>query len=70
MRVVRADFVAGALDVAQDALGAVEQLVAGLGQPDAAVGAGEQGGAELVFQPLHVAGQAPAGRLRDAPRRG
>ena len=57
MRLVGADFVAGALDIAQDALGAVEQFLAGLGQPDAAIGAGEQGSVELVLEPLHLPGQ-------------
>ena len=70
MRLVRADLVAGALDVAQDALRAVEQLLAGLGQPHAAIGAGEQGRVELVLEPLDMPGQAPAGRSADGPRRG
>ena len=66
MRLVRPDLVAGALDVAQDALGAVEQLLPGLGQPHAAVGAGEQGGVELVLEPLDVPGQC---RLRNLQMR-
>jgi hypothetical protein len=62
MRLVRPDLVTGALDVAQDALGAVEEFLPGLGQPHAAIGAGEQGGVELVLKALHMPGQS---RLRD-----
>ena len=61
-----ADFVAGALDVAQDAGGAVEQALAGLGQAHAAVDAGEQGGTEFFLEPLHLACQR---RLGDAQMR-
>ena len=61
-----ADFVAGALDVAQDAGGAVEQALAGLGQADAAIDAGEQRGAKFFLQPLHLPRQR---RLRDAQMR-
>ena len=61
MRVLGADLVAGALDVAQDAGGAVEQLLPGLGQPHAAIGAGEQRDVELLLEPLDVAGQRRLG---------
>ena len=66
MGVLGADFVAGALDVAQDAGGAFQQLLAGLGQPDAAIGAGEQRHAELLLEPLHMPGQR---RLREVQMR-
>jgi hypothetical protein len=41
MRGVSADLVAGAFDIAQDALGAFEQSQPGLGQPHAAIDTGE-----------------------------
>src|SRR5204862_1596942 len=66
MRFLRPDLVAGALDVAQDAHRAFEQLLAGLGQPDPAIGSGEQRHPELLFEPLHMAGQR---RLRQAQMR-
>ena len=40
--------VAGALDIAQDAQRAFQQLLAGLGQADAAIGAGEQRDPKLL----------------------
>ena len=64
MRLVGADLVAGPLDVAQDALRAFEQFVAGLGQPHAAVCADEQRRVELVLEPLHVPGQRGLGDLQ------
>ena len=67
MRVLRADFVAGALDVAQDARRAVEQLLPRLGQPHAAIGAGEQHDVELFLEPLDVPRQR---RLGDMQMRG
>ena len=59
-----ADLVAGALDVAQDAGGAVEQALAGLGQAHAAVDAGEQGGTEFFLEPLHLACQRRLGHAQ------
>ena len=61
-----ADFVSGALDIAQDAGRAVEQSLAGFGEADAAIDAGEQRGAEFFLQPLHLPRQR---RLRDAQMR-
>src|SRR5262245_26711169 len=66
MGVLRPDLVAGALDVAQAAGRAIEQLLPRLGQSNAGVGAGEQRDIELVLEPLDVAGQR---RLRDVKMR-
>ena len=62
MRLVRPDLVTRPLDIAQDALRALEQFLPTLGQPHAAVGAGEQGDVELVLEPLDMSGQS---RLSD-----
>jgi hypothetical protein len=62
MRGVRADLIAGPFDIAQDALGAFEQSLTGLGQPHAAIGPREKRRVELVLEPLHVPSQ---GRLRN-----
>ena len=64
MRVLGADLVAGALDVAQDTGRAVEQLLPGLGQPHAAIGAGEQRDGELVLEALDMAGQRRLGDVK------
>src|ERR1700737_2470240 len=53
MRLLGSDFVAGSLDVAKDALRALEQFLAAFGQPHAAVGAGEYGDVERLREPLH-----------------
>ena len=66
MRVVGTDFVAGALNVAQDAIGALAQFLAGLGEADATVDAGEQRDAEFVVQPLYLTRQS---RLCDTQMR-
>src|SRR5438128_2273498 len=58
MCLVSADLVAGPLDVAQNALGAFEQLLTAFGQPNAAIGAREQSDVELLFQPLDVPGES------------
>ena len=64
MGVLRPDLVAGALDVAQDADRAFEQFLARLGQPHAAIGAGEQRHPELFLEPLHVPGQRRLGEMQ------
>ena len=66
MRVLGADFVAGAFQVAQDPRGAFEQFLARFGQPHAAIGAGEQPDVQLFLEPLHMPGQR---RLRDMQMR-
>src|SRR5271166_2405368 len=65
MRLVSSDLVAGPLDIAQDALRALEQPLTAFGQPHAAVGAGEQGDVELVLEPLDMPGES---RLGDADK--
>ena len=64
MRLVRPDLVTRALDVAQDALRALEQLLPALGQPHAAVGAREQRDVELVLEPLDMPGQSRLGDVK------
>src|ERR1700680_1501053 len=61
MGVLGADLVAGALDFAQDALGVFQQLLSRLGQPHAAIGAGEQRHPELFLQALDLPGQRRLG---------
>ncbi len=64
MGLVRADLVTGALDVAKDALRALEQFLAPFGQPHAAVGAGEQGDVELLLEPLDVPRESRLGNMQ------
>ena len=61
---VSADLVAGPFDIAQDALGAFEQSLPGLGQAYAAIGAGEQWRVELVLEPLHMTRERGLGDLQ------
>ena len=70
MGVLCPDLVAGALDVAQDACRAFEQLLAGLGQPHAAVGPGEERHPELLFEALNMAGQRRLGEPQMGRRAG
>ena len=56
----------GRVDIAQDAGRAVEKFLPGLGEADAAIGAGEQRDVEFLFEALHMAGQR---RLRDMQMR-
>ena len=67
---MRSDLVAGALEIAQNALRAVEQFLPGLGQPHATVGAGEQRRVEFVFEPLDMPGQRRSAICRCAAARG
>src|SRR4051794_1187741 len=64
MRVLGADLVAGALDVPEDADGPVEEFLACLGQFDAAIGAGEQGDIQFVFEALDVPRQGWLGDVQ------
>jgi hypothetical protein len=64
MRLVRADFVTRPLDVAKDALRALEQFLASFGQPHAAIGAGEQGDVELLLEPLDVPRESRLGNMQ------
>ena len=57
MGLVSPDFVTRPLDVAQDALRALEQLLPAFGQPHTAIGAREQRDVELVLEPLDMPGQ-------------
>jgi hypothetical protein len=57
MRRVSPDLVTRPLDVAQDALRALEQPLPAFGQPHPAVGAREQGDVELVLEPLDMPGE-------------
>jgi hypothetical protein len=61
MRLVGPDFVAGPLQVAQDALRALEQLLPAFSEPHAAVSASEQSDLKLVFEPLDMPGQRRLG---------
>src|SRR5437870_4214582 len=70
MGVLGTDLVAGALDVAQDALGIFQQLLPRLGQPHAAIGAGEQRHSELLFQALDMPGQRRLGEPEMSRRAG
>ena len=64
MGLVRADLIAGALDVAKNALRALEQFLTPFGQPYAAVGAGEQGDVELFLEPLDVPRESRLGNMQ------
>ena len=58
------DFVSRPLDIAQDALSALEQFLPALGQPHTAVRAREQRNAELVLEPLDMPGQSRLGDVK------
>jgi hypothetical protein len=62
MRLVRPDLVTGSLDVAQYALGTLQQFLTAFGQPHAAVGAGKQRDVEFLLKALNMPGES---RLRD-----
>ena len=58
------DLVPCPLDVAQDALRALEQLLPALGQPHTTVHTREQGDVELIFEPLDMPGERRLGNMK------
>src|SRR5438132_738249 len=64
MGLVSPDLVTGTLDIAQDALRALEQLLAAFGQPYTPVCAGEQSDVKLVFETLDMSGESRLGDVK------
>jgi hypothetical protein len=59
-----ANLLLGPLQLAQDARGMLMQLLAGVGQPDAAAFANEKRHTELLLETLHVAAQGGLGHVQ------
>src|SRR6266850_4050262 len=64
MRLLGSDLVTGSLDVAQDALGALKQLLTAFGQPYPPVCAGKQSDVELVLKALDMPGESRLGDVK------